>query len=389
MPAGVATTLHPATAVDLADALGESAAHLRTIQLVGCGSKRLMAGPVAPADVAISTDALNRVIAYEPNDLTISVEAGIPWGELTALLASNRQMIPLDPPFSSAATAGGIVASNCSGPRRRLYGTARDCVIGMTFATLEGKLVETGGMVVKNVAGLDMGKLMIGSFGTLAAIASVNFKLSPIPEAERGFLLSFADAASAIAARNRILQGPLQPAAIDLLNPAAGASLGNRSFLLAIRVAGNAAAVERYEREVAPLGDGVALEGEANETLWTHIREFTPVYLSGHPAGAVVRASCTLKGVEAEMASFEGPAIARAASGVCYGYFEDVPAAVAWRRAAQGRGSKAVIEFAPEAAKPTLELWPAPAGDFEIMRRVKHLFDPSNLLNRGRLYGRI
>jgi len=243
--------------------------------------------------------------------------------------------------------------------------------------------------VVKNVAGLDMGKLMVGSFGTLAAIASVNFKLSPIPEAERGFLLPFADAASAIAARNRILQSQLQPAAIDLLNPAAGASLGSRSFLLAIRAAGNAAAVERYEREFAPLGDGVALEGEANEALWTRIREFTPVYLSGHPAGAVVRASCTLKGVEAQMASFEGPAIARAASGVCYGYFEDVPAAMAWRRAAEGRGCKAVIEFAPEAAKPTLELWPAPAGDFEIMRRVKHLFDPSNLLNRGRLYGRI
>src|SRR5215475_4439498 len=123
MPAGVATTLHPATAVDLADALGEAAAHLRTIQLFGCGSKRLMAGPVAPSDIAISTDALNRVIAYEPNDLTISVQAGIPWRELTALLAANRQMIPLDPPFTNAATAGGTVASNCSGPRRRLYGT--------------------------------------------------------------------------------------------------------------------------------------------------------------------------------------------------------------------------------------------------------------------------
>jgi glycolate oxidase FAD binding subunit len=390
MPAGIVSgTLHPATAADLADALGDASAHLRTIQLLGRGSKRLMAGPVAPADIAISTNALNRVIAYEPNDLTISVEAGMPWSELTALLASNRQMIPLDPPFSSEATAGGIVASNCSGPRRRLYGTARDFVIGMTFATLEGKLVETGGMVVKNVAGLDMGKLMIGSFGTLAAIASVNFKLAPMPEAERGFLLSFADAASAIEARNRILQSPLQPVAIDLLNVAAGVTLGKRAFLLAIRVAGNAAAVERYEREFAPMGDGVALEGAPHETLWTHIREFTPVYLSGHPAGAVVRASCTLKGVEAEMASFEGPAIARAASGVCYGYFEDVSAAVAWRRAAEGRGSKAVLEFAPEASKPTLELWPAPAGDFEIMKRVKHLFDPSNLLNRGRLYGRI
>ena len=96
-----------------------------------------------------------------------------------ALLAANRQMVPLDPPFADGATVGGVIAANSSGPRRRLYGTARDLVIGMTFATLEGKLVQSGGMVVKNVAGLDMGKLMIGSFGTLAAIAVVNFKLAP------------------------------------------------------------------------------------------------------------------------------------------------------------------------------------------------------------------
>ena len=92
-------------------------------------------------------------------------------------------MVPLDPPFAEAATVGGVVAANSSGPRRRLYGTARDLVIGMQFATLEGKLVQSGGMVVKNVAGLDMAKLMIGSFGTLAAIAVVNFKLLPMPEA--------------------------------------------------------------------------------------------------------------------------------------------------------------------------------------------------------------
>ena len=98
-------------------------------------------------------------------------------------------MVPLDPPFADQATVGGVVAANSSGPRRRLYGTARDMVIGMRFATLEGKLVQSGGMVVKNVAGLDMAKLMIGSFGTLAAIAVVNFKLVPMPEAERSFLL--------------------------------------------------------------------------------------------------------------------------------------------------------------------------------------------------------
>src|SRR5215472_1933862 len=182
-----------------------------------------MAGPVPAADVTISTTELTRVLSYEPKDLTVSVEAGMPFTTLTELLAQNGQMAPLDPPFADESTVGGVVAANCSGPRRRLYGTARDLVIGMTFATLEGKLVKSGGMVVKNVAGLDMGKLMIGSFGTLAALATVNFKLLPAPEMERSFLLIFRSAGEAIDARNRILSGVLQPSAIDLLNPSASA----------------------------------------------------------------------------------------------------------------------------------------------------------------------
>src|SRR5580692_1845813 len=161
-----------------------------------------MAGPVEPADVRISTAGMRRVLQYEPRDLTISVEAGIPFAELNASLARNGQMIPLDGPYCAEATAGGIVAANISGARRRLYGTARDLVIGMKFATLDGKLVQSGGMVVKNVAGLDMGKLMIGSFGTLGAITTVNFKLAPLPEMERSFLLPFATLSAAIAARN-------------------------------------------------------------------------------------------------------------------------------------------------------------------------------------------
>ena len=164
-----------------------------------------------PADAAISTAALRRVMEYEPRDLTISVEAGLPWSELTRLLAANRQMVPLDPPFADSATVGGVMAANRSGPRRRLYGTARDLVIGMRFATLEGKLVQSGGMVVKNVAGLDMAKLMIGSFGTLAAIAVVNFKLPPAPEIERSFLLPFDSLPDAMAARNRMLAACCSP----------------------------------------------------------------------------------------------------------------------------------------------------------------------------------
>lgn len=337
----------------------------------------------------MTTMSLRRVLQYEPRDLTISVEAGLGWCEFTKLLADNRQMVPLDPPYADGATVGGVVSANCSGPRRRLYGTARDLVIGMTFATLEGKLVKSGGMVVKNVAGLDMAKLMIGSFGTLAAIAVVNFKVQPMPETERSFLLPFESLAAAIAARNIILKGQLQPAAIDLLNPAAARQLGEKgstTWWLALRAGGNAAAVQRYEREFADFEGAQAFEDADQQKLWRIIEESTPRFLAAHEDGAVVRASCTLKDSEGVMASFPGPAVARAGSGVCYGYFEQARAAAQWLAGTPGSSCKAVIEFAPDASRGAMELWPSPGGDFEIMKRVKQLFDPRNLLNRGRLY---
>ena len=204
-----------------------------------------MAGPIAPSDVTISTSALNQVLQYNPRDLTVSVGAGISYCELSGILAQHRQMIPLDPPFSEHATMGGIVAANTSGPRRRLYGSARDMVIGMTFATLEGKLIRTGGMVVKNVAGLDMGKLMIGSFGTLAVITSLNFRVHPMPagDSERSCRIS-SILPDAIAARDEVLKSRLQPAAIDIVKSAEG-------YRLAIQAGGSPAVLDRYARELA------------------------------------------------------------------------------------------------------------------------------------------
>jgi glycolate oxidase FAD binding subunit len=321
--------------------------------------------------------------------LTISVEAGLAWSELDRTLAANRQMVPLDPPWSGSATVGGVIGSNSSGPRRRLYGTARDFVIGMKFATLEGKLAQSGGMVVKNVAGLDMGKLMIGSFGTLAAVAVVNFKVLPAPEAERSFLLSFGSLAEAIAAANTLRKSMLQPSALDLLNPSASAAAGAEGWLLAVRVGGVEAAVARHQREISALGDARVLEDSAQESFWNQAREFTPRFLESHPDGAVIRASCTLKETEVVIASLDGPAVARAGSGVCYGYFDRAEAAALWVADAARRGWKAVVEHCPEERKRELELWPCPRGDLELMKRVKSLFDPKQLLNRGRLYGRI
>jgi glycolate oxidase FAD binding subunit len=369
----------PRSAEELAATLASAAAENRTIRIGGAFSKDRMAGPLAAADTVVSTAAMNRILQYEPRDLTISVEAGLRWADLTSALAANGQMIPLDPPFSDMATVGGVVAANTSGPRRRVYGSVRDVVIGMKYATLAGKLVQSGGMVVKNVAGLDTGKLMIGSFGTLSAIAVVNFKLAPLPPATRTFVLRFPAPEEAIAARDRILRGVLQPTAIDLVNPRAAVRTGAAGFCALVQASGNTAMLDRYTSELA----GADVLDDANaEELWSRIREFTPAFLAEYPNGAVVRISTTLEGTMQVIRSLDGPVVARAGNGVIYGYFENAASV-----ALDGRAS--VVEFAPEAQKRAMSLWAGGGTDFAIMEKIKHLFDPHRLLNPGRLYGRI
>jgi glycolate oxidase FAD binding subunit len=366
--------LKPETAEDMAALLAESASAGRAIRIGGEFTKDRMAGPVTPADVTISTSAMNCVLQYEPRDLTISAQSGVSFAGLSALLAENKQMIPLDPPFFDQATVGGVIAANTSGPRRRLYGTARDLVIGMEFATLEGKLVKSGGMVVKNVAGLDMGKLMIGSFGTLAAVTVVNFKLTPIPEETAAFVLPFRGLDDAIERRDQILKGVLQPASLDLLNPKAADVMGISGWCLIVQVAGNSRVIARYRKE---LSNADYLPDE----LLLDLREFTPKFLEVLPNGTVVRISSTLSQLKPIMKQLDVPAISRAGSGVTYAYFSS-PEDVVW----PGKG---VVEYAPESEKRSLDMWPNPGSDFAMMKKIKQMFDPKNLLNTGRLYGRI
>lgn len=381
----------PATADELSELLREQSSQHARISLAGNRSKHRMAGPILPADVHISTCALRRVLNYEPRDLTISVEAGLPFLELQKLLAANGQMIALDPPFADRATIGGVVASNSSGPMRRAYGTARDLVIGMNFATLEGKLVKSGGMVVKNVAGLDMGKLMIGSFGTLAVIASLNFRLHSIPEATRTFLYTFPDAESALTKRNEILRSVLQPLALDLLSPAAAVRVGRRDFVLALRAGGSESVLNRYRRE---LDDAEMLQSGDDAAFWRAVQDFTPEFLSRQPDGVILRIPTPLQGMSPLLKPIANPFICRAGNGITYVFASSWGAAARlWKTVAQ-LGLRAVVEFAPDTIRESEDLWRIPADGpereaFVMMERVKQMFDPGHLLNPNRLYGRI
>ncbi len=373
-----------------------AAARHSAVQVFGADSKRCMAGPVAPAATRISTAGMKRILKYEPRDLTISVEAGISYIELSRELARNGQMIPLAGPYSNEGTIGGIVAANISESRRRGYGTARDLVIGMEFATLEGKLVSSGGMVVKNVAGLDMGKLMIGSFGTLAAITTLNFKLLPIPTVSRTLLLPFEDLKGALTANQAIMKAGLNPLAADILNPILtaqfNASFGVRGFVLAVQFGGNEAVIERCTREATAQstasGGPRVLTHEEEQRFWAGVAAVTPRHLEKFHDGVVVRISTPLSECGDALATVEHAGHAMAATGIVRAWFSRHDAGSRWLAAAVKRGWKGVIEFGGASVdRSGLVLWPAPGGDFEIMKGVKRMFDPEGLLNSGRLFG--
>jgi glycolate oxidase FAD binding subunit len=381
----------PSSAEELAHLLEQANAQSKTIAVAGNGSKHSMGGPVLPADYFLSTKQLNRVLQYEPNDLTVSVEAGMSFFALRQLLARHRQMIALDPPFSQDATVGGVIASNGNGPIRRLYGTARDLVIGMEFATVDGKIANSGGMVVKNVAGLDMGKLLIGSFGTLAVLTSVNFRLHAMPEQTSTFLYSSTEMGSALEKRDWLLRGVLLPLAVDLLSPPVAARAGQRGYVLAIRAAGSQKVLERYAKE---LHDAEKLGGSDEEAFWKTVGEFTADFLRRQPGGVVVRVSTALSEIGSLFRLMPGAILSRAGSGVSYVYLTSWNGVEQLKQAAAKQGWTAVVEYAPDEIRTSRQLWLsggawADAGTFDMMKKIKLMFDPKNLLNRSRLYGRL
>ena len=178
------TVYEPSTVDEAAEVLRESALRGKSLAFIGGGTDLELGTAPRRIDAVVRTGRLARVIEYSPSDQIVVAEAGLTLGELQRTLASHRQRLALDPPLPERKTLGGIIAANAYGPRRARFGSVRDLIIGISFVRADGTLARGGGKVVKNVAGFDLPKLMIGSLGTLGLITSVNFRLHPLPEEE-------------------------------------------------------------------------------------------------------------------------------------------------------------------------------------------------------------
>ncbi len=353
----------------------------------GGGTQQLIGGPLTRQPfVAIATPELRRVLIHEPDDLTISVEAGIALSSLTTHLGRFGQSLPIDAPLPERATIGGLIATATDGPRRLGYGTLRDLLIGIAVVELDGTISRGGGMVVKNVSGFDMMKLYLGSLGSLAIIVSANFKLLPAPRRAATVLARFVSRDAAFAAIDGLASTQLTPSAAEYLSPAASAAIGlGDSHALALRAEGLAAAVERHLMDLTALcidQSGAMERLEDDAALWRQIGDL-PQTADLADDEAVVKLSTLpgdLNGLLAQIETLApgAPVLARALSGVAY---LRLASTTAHQIAAIVATGAAQWVATPLADAPR---WGTLGGGTEVMRRIKREFDPNGLLNPGR-----
>ena len=235
----------------------------------GAGTKPALSAPGdAPAATRIDLRGLSGITDYQPGEFVITALAGTPVAELQEALAQQGQYLPFDPPLaSSGATVGGTLASGINGPCRLRYGGLRDFVIGVQFVDGESRLVKAGGKVIKNVAGFDYPKLLVGSFGRLGIITEITFKVFPAPETFLSLRFDLGHIDAAIEAAGLLASSPLEPHAIDIRPPGQ----------LYLRLGGAAAGLRSTAARAVTMIDGPAeeLEGEEEPRYWDEVRDFT------------------------------------------------------------------------------------------------------------------
>ena len=385
----------PGTLEEAEEALRQATAERLRLAFVGGRTELELGAPPAALDAVVSTRGLARVVEYAPLDQIVTVEAGITLSALQATLRERRQMLALDPPWADRATVGGAVATNAFGARRTRYGSVRDLIIGMTLVRADGTRARGGGKVVKNVAGFDLPKLMVGSLGSLGLIASVTFRLHPAPEA--------ASTVRFPAAPPEALHRVVQAMRKEQLEPAAVAALGGTgSFELGVRFEGFEAGVRQQRDRLLALARPLELPAELLDSAGADA--FWSRHASVREAPASFRAKLATLPTEVPRAASEAWAplreVLRAARSVLYptlglgfvaGEVQDAGVLadrIARARAALApRGGGLVLHAAPAALRSLTEVWGPTPPAAALFARVKSALDPEQRLAPGRSAG--
>jgi glycolate oxidase FAD binding subunit len=392
----------PATFEAAASMLARAATDGQTVRLRGGGTK-LGWGAIGPdSRIELCTGRLNKVREHNTGDLTAVLEAGTRLADAQEQFATAGQMLALDPPLAAVGTAarslgsspggerpgtdlgatiGGIVATADSGPLRHRYGAPRDLVVGMTVALSDGTISQSGGKVIKNVAGYDLAKLFAGSFGTLGVILSVNIRLHPVPVGTATAFAADGDAEALAAAARSLAAAPFEFDALDIAwKQGRGGVLARCCGADPLRRANRAARV----LQEAGLDD-VDVTAE-DDVLWERQRAGQRSR-TGVLVMVCARPSA-LAGVLRAAERFGGSVVGRAALGVSY--VEVEPDALEPLLAALPAGARGTVRDAPAEVRAAIDPWGEQDGTaLELMRRLKARFDPAGACNPGVFVGGI
>ncbi len=408
--------LRPADEAAVAAAIADAAARRTPLAIAGGGTRAGLGRPVQAA-ATLTTAGLTGVTLHVPEELVLSARAGTPLAEVEALLAASNQRLafePMDlrPLYGSAGapTIGAVAAANISGPRRIVAGAARDSLIGIRAVTGRADIIKSGGRVMKNVTGLDFVKFLAGSYGTLAVLSEVTFKLQPLPETEATLVLHDLDDSRAVAALSAALGSPWgvtgaahRPArqgegagsgagGVLAGSGTGGSSEGARTF---IRLDGFAKSVAdrcaKLTEALAGFGPAERLDGAASDSIWRAIRDLT--LLDAPPAACVWRISVKPADGPRVVAAIAAERAIRVlydwGGGLVWlatGEGSDAGASII-RPAVAAAGGHATLIRAPADLRNAIAVFDPPnPALMTLTRKLKETFDPTGILNPGRMY---
>ena len=383
----------------------------------GNGSKQAIGLPLTQTGIILSLKNMNRILELDTPNLTVKVEAGMNYAELQRELAKHGLYFPLEPADVESATIGGSLASNSNGPRRLVYGTNRDLVLGITAVTPSGKTVHVGGKTMKNVAGYDLRKLFLASWGTLGVITEVTLRLFYLPEEHKTMLLRFQNIENLSQTVGQISNSFLRPESMELIDAVAARSSGDETnfelqedeVLLLIGVGGSEEVVARHITEIQTLAEAnnakavVILSGTEENEAWASQRRIqrslpflAPRTIKGKAVVPIHRTGDMFREIQqaAGKHGFQVGITGHAGNGILYPALfsknhdaqddEMLAALTNLVQSANKLGGFFLIENGPPEIRQAFDPV-SQRSDYGLMKRLKQTLDPQNIFNPGKI----